>query len=69
LGANKTVQKHTTVTQRQHYVVGAEFFEGAACDLDNVARPKSGQHALSMNAETQARAQTIGDPQSVCDQS
>jgi hypothetical protein len=69
LGADETVQKQATVSQRQHDIAVAEFFEGAACDLDDVARPQSGQHAFSMNAETQARAQTIGDPQSVCDQS
>lgn len=69
LGANQTVQKHATVTQRQHDIAVAEFFEGAACDLDDMARPQGGQHAFSMNAETQVRSQTIGDPQSVCNQS
>lgn len=69
LGANETVQKQAAVTQCQHDIAVAEFFEGTACDLDEVARPQSGQHAFSMNAETQARTQTIGDPQSVCDQS
>jgi hypothetical protein len=69
LGANQTVQKHTTVSQRQHDIAGVEFFEGAACDLDDMARPQSGQHTFSMNPETHPRTQTFGDPQSVCDQS
>ena len=62
------MQEEAAVTQCEHDLAGPDFFKRAACDLDHIARPKSGQHALPVNAQLRALTQTTAAPQNVCHQ-
>jgi hypothetical protein len=59
------VQEKAAVTQGKHDIARLNFFEGAACNLDLVARPKSGEHTLTENAKTNPARQTMANAQSV----
>ena len=52
------MQKKPAVTPRQHDLSGTDLFRRAAFDLDHLTRPKSGQHAFPVNAQTQTTAST-----------
>jgi hypothetical protein len=52
------MQEKAAVTQGEHDLAGPDVFERAACDLDYIARPKSGQHALPVNLQTQTTTAT-----------
>jgi len=62
------MQEEAAVTQCEHDLTGPDFFKRAACDLDHIARPKGGQHALPVNAQPHALRQTAAAMQNVCDQ-
>jgi hypothetical protein len=63
------MQEEAAVTQREHDFAGPNVFEGAARDLDHIARPKSGQHTLPVNAQAHALTQTVAATQDFCEQS
>jgi hypothetical protein len=59
------MQKEAPVAPCQHDLAGPYVIEQAACDLDHIARPKSGEHAFPVNLQTQMTTAT----QNVCHQS
>jgi hypothetical protein len=59
------MEEKTPVAQCQHDLAGPDVFKGAACNLDYMARPESGQHALPINTQTHSRTQTVAGAQSV----
>jgi hypothetical protein len=59
------MEKKTPAAQRKHDLAGPDVFDGAACNLDYMARPKSGQHALPKNTQTQPRTQTVATAENV----
>jgi hypothetical protein len=52
------MQKESAFALRQDDFRRPNVFHRADCDLDHVARPKGGQHALAANAETQVAGLT-----------
>jgi len=52
------MQEQAPITPGKHDLTGPDIFERAAFDLDHIARPKGRQHALPMNAQTEALTQT-----------
>jgi len=60
------MQEEAAFTPGEHNVAGPDVFKRATCDLDYIARPKSGQHAFSVNAQTHEHITAA--TQSVCQQ-
>jgi hypothetical protein len=56
--SHQAMQKKPAVTPRQHDLSGTNLFRRAAFDLDHLTRPKSGQHAFSVNAQMQTTTST-----------
>jgi len=56
--ANEAMQKQATVPQGEHDLARPDVFGRTACDFDNIARPKSGQHAFPVNPQTRTTAGT-----------
>jgi hypothetical protein len=54
------MQEEAAITQGEHDLATPDVFERAACNLDHIARPKSGQHAFPVNPQTQTTAATQG---------
>jgi hypothetical protein len=65
------MRDQATVPQGEHDLAGPNFFRRAAFDLDDIARPKSRQHAFPVNlsANTQTRSRAGGATQHVGHQS
>ena len=57
-GREEAMQKQATVPQGEHDLARPDVFERTACDFDNIARPKSGQHAFPVNPQTHALTHT-----------
>jgi hypothetical protein len=57
---DETMQEEAAIAHCEHDLPSTDVFERAACDLDHVAWPESGQHALPINLQpngpTQAAA-------------
>jgi hypothetical protein len=55
------MEEEAVLTQGEHHLAGLDVFGRAACDLDDIAWPKGGQHAFSVNlqAQTAAAAQSV----------
>jgi hypothetical protein len=49
---NEAMQKQAPVPQGERDLAWPDVFGRTACDFDNVARPKSGQHAFPVNPQT-----------------
>jgi hypothetical protein len=60
------MQEEAAFTPGEHDLAGPDVIQRAACDLDHIARPKSGQHAFPANAQTDARSTAA--TQNVCQQ-
>jgi hypothetical protein len=58
----KAVKKKSVVAKGKHNLTGVHVLNATTCDLDDIIRPQSGQHALSSNLHTQA----AGEAQAVC---
>jgi len=56
--ADETMQEEAAFTPGENDLTGPEVFERAACDVHEIARPKSRQHAFSVNAQMQMTALT-----------
>ena len=56
-GADEAMQEEAVFTPGEHDLAGPDVFERATCDLDHIARPKSGQHAFPVNSQTHALTQ------------
>jgi hypothetical protein len=57
-GREEAMQKQATVPQGEHDLAPPDVFGRTACDFDNIARPKSGQHAFPVNPQTRTTAGT-----------
>jgi len=59
--AKEAVEEKSVLAKGEHDLTGAHVINGATCDFDNIVRPKSGQHALPSDLQTQmaAAAQTF----------
>lgn len=57
----KTVEEKSVFAKGEHDLTGSHVINGATCNFDNIVRPKSGQHALPSDLQTQtaAAAQTF----------
>ncbi|MGB8062404.1 MAG: hypothetical protein WCF26_10950 [Candidatus Sulfotelmatobacter sp.] len=56
-GAKEAVEEKPIFSKGEHDFTGAYVISGAPCDFDNIVRPKSGQHALPSDLQTQTAAQ------------
>jgi hypothetical protein len=63
--ADEAMQEEAAFTLGEHDLARPEVFERAARDLHHIARPKSRQHAFSVNLQMQMTAPT----QNLCRQS
>jgi hypothetical protein len=54
------MEEEAVLTQGEHHLAGLDVFGRAACDLDDIAWPKGGQHAFSVNLQTQTTAAPQG---------
>jgi hypothetical protein len=61
----QSMQEEAAITQGEHDLARPDVLERAACDLDHIARAKSGQHAFTVNLQTR----TTAAMQSLCQQS
>jgi hypothetical protein len=52
------MEEEAPVPPGEYNLAGPDVFRRAACDLDHVAWPKSGQHAFSVDPQTQTAAET-----------
>jgi hypothetical protein len=59
----------TVVTLREHDLTSPDVFERTAFDLNHVARPKGGEHALAEHAQTHSSAEASAENQSLRHQS
>jgi len=59
--AKEAVQEKSAFAKGEHDLTGVHVIDGATCNLNNIVRPKSGQHALPSDLQTQeaAEAQTV----------
>jgi hypothetical protein len=66
---DEAMQEEAVFTPGEHDLAGPDVFERAACDLNQIARPKRGQHAFAVNSQTHALTQTTAAKQNICHQS
>ncbi len=55
--AKEAVEEKLIFAKGEHDFTGAHVINGTPCDFDNIVGPKSGQHALPSDLQTQTAAQ------------